>query len=133
MPFNFHRHFTGNNAVLLRLHGNLGLQRNIFFAKQVDAFFNRAQVGKILPLVQLFYKGVFNQLAIELIGIGLDLGLYLQYKILKGLFQCFVFGIAGHADLAPGGIFANHGFQLAHVAQPGFHVGSGAVSRCSRS
>jgi hypothetical protein len=33
--------------------------------------------------------------------------------------------IAGHADLAPAGVFIYHGFQFALVFQPLFQVGPG--------
>ncbi len=106
---------------MLRKNTQFGLQRDIFFAIEFDAFPHGADISEIFILVEFGSKGIVHQFAVEAVGIRLNMRLDLNHKISERVLQGFVLCIAGHSDMTPGNIFANNGFEFAHVLQPFFH------------
>ena len=78
LSFYFYRHGAGDLPVLLGHYAQLGLQRNICFPEEFDAFAHIAQVGKILLLIEIFGIRAIDEFAVEQICIGLQLWLNLQ-------------------------------------------------------
>ena len=112
-------HSPGDGTVLLRQHIEFGTEGDIGFAKQTEFILHLAKEDSVL---RIFAKGGQggrgHEFTVESIVNGFHGRLDIQTKVVEGFFNFFIFGVAGHADLPPAGIFAHNGLEFAPIGEP---------------
>ena len=117
-----YRHSTGDNAILLRQHAEVGLEWYVLISVEPGGIVYIAQVGEVYIVIQFLSEWRCEQLFINLKTEGLHLRLYLHAEVSECFFICFVGSVAGHIYLSPAGIFAYYCFQFADIFQPFFEL-----------
>ena len=127
----FHRLRADEFLVLLAELGLLGFKRHILLAEQLDLDLRVPIEDLVARFRQLRAQRMTDISPGELELAGLESRLHVLNEMQVGLLRLRVIRVAGHGDVALGGLLVNRGVELAPVQQPTLQAGGGGARLCA--
>jgi len=107
-----HVHGPHGGRVLLLLGADFGFERDVFEPVNLQRPAHRAQKYPVAALIESAQVGRGQHFLVQGVVVRRRLGLHFVHEVLKGLGPTRILGIAGHVDVAPRQVFAQHSFQF---------------------